>query len=146
MARRDRLSHVDRRRARGRRMRRKAFAGKGATMVSFPEPPSINHYWRVARGITHLSKDGRRWKDGAVEIAKDAGLRKVEGKVAVCIEWHRSRRSGDLDNRIKVVLDALRGLAYKDDKQVVELHAWRFEDKQNPRADVYIWEVGSAEE
>ena len=122
-------------------MRRKAFAGKGATMVSFPEPPSINHYWRVSRGITHLSKDGRRWKNQAVELAAQAGLVKLEGPVAVSITWYRSRRSGDLDNHIKVVLDVLRGLAYVDDKQVIELHAWRFDDKADPRVDVEITEA-----
>lgn len=32
----------------------------------------------------------------------------------------------DIDNVIKLVLDALNGLGYKDDKQVVELHAYKF--------------------
>jgi len=109
--------------------------------VTLPEPPSINHYWRVARGIMHLSKDGRRWKNAAHEMARKAGLEKLEGPVAVSITWYRKRRSGDLDNRIKVVLDVLRGLAYIDDKQVVELHAWRFDDKENPRVDVIVTEA-----
>jgi len=109
--------------------------------LRLPEPPSINHYWRVSRGITHLSRDGRRWKDRAVELAAQAGLVKLEVPVAVSITWYRSRRSGDLDNRIKVVLDVLRGLAYVDDKQVIELHAWRFDDKADPRVDVEIMEA-----
>lgn len=111
--------------------------------VTLPEPPSINHYWRVARGITHLSKDGRRWKNAAHAIAKDAGLEKLEGPVAVSITWYRKRRSGDLDNRIKVVLDVLRGLAYVDDKQVVELHAWRYDDKADPRVEVEVLPYGA---
>ena len=109
--------------------------------IRLPEPPSINHYWRVSRGITHLSKDGRRWKNEASALAEQAGLEKLDGPVAVSITWYRSRRSGDLDNRIKVVLDVLRGLAYTDDKQVVELHAWRFDDKANPGVDVEITEA-----
>ena len=114
-------------------------ARDGFVNLTLPEPPSINHYWRVARGITHLSIDGRRWKTAACEIARKAGLVVLDGPVAVSITWYRSRRSGDLDNRIKVVLDVLRGLAYHDDKQVVELHAWRYEDKKAPRVEVEIW-------
>ena len=26
--------------------------------IRLPEPPSINHYWRVSRGITHLDVAG----------------------------------------------------------------------------------------
>lgn len=115
-----------------------ALAAGGDVIVTLPEPPSINHYWRVSRGITHLSKDGRRWKNAAHEIARTAGLVVLEGPVSVSITWYRSRRSGDLDNRIKVVLDVLRGLAYVDDKQVVELHAWRYDDKAYPRVEVTI--------
>lgn len=110
-------------------------------VVTLPEPPSINHYWRVARGIMHLSKDGRRWKNAAHKMASEAGLVPLEGPVAVSITWYRRRRSGDLDNRIKVVLDVLKGLAYLDDKQVVELHAWRYDDKADPRVDVLVTEA-----
>ena len=44
-----------------------------------------------------------------------------EGSVRVCLLLARCR--GDLDNRAKLALDALNGIAYKDDSQVKELHA-----------------------
>ena len=35
-------------------------------------------------------------------------------------------------------LDSLRGIAYADDKQIVEIHAYRRDDPANPRIEVVI--------
>ena len=43
----------------------------------------------------------------------------------------------DLDNVIKVVLDALNGVAYKDDKQVVMIHAQKYYT-DNPHISVEV--------
>jgi Holliday junction resolvase RusA-like endonuclease len=40
------------------------------------------------------------------------------------------RHFGDLDNSIKSILDALNGLAYDDDAQVVDILARRYYDKE----------------
>ena len=46
----------------------------------------------------------------------------------------------DVDNLVKIILDGLNGVAYLDDKQVVEVYAskWYSED---PRTDVRIEEL-----
>ena len=44
-----------------------------------------------------------------------------KGKRKACIDGHiRPDKKPDIDNVLKVVLDALNGLAYDDDKQVIE--------------------------
>ena len=101
-----------------------------------PEPPSINRYWRNFRGRMVISADGRAYK---LRVwAENRGQKALEGPLSVSIRWYRGRRSGDLDNRAKVTLDALLGVAYLDDKQIVELHMWRHEDKASPRVEVDI--------
>ena len=40
--------------------------------------------------------------------------------VSVTLLWHRSRKAGDLDNRSKVLYDALQGSIYTDDQQIAE--------------------------
>ena len=48
-------------------------------------------------------------------------VKKIEGEIHVDIIWYRAKRIGDADNRIKPILDALQGFAYKDDKQVIKV-------------------------
>lgn len=55
---------------------------------------------------------------------KEAGHGKLSGEVGVTIVVPRAMR-GDLDNIAKFVLDALRGVAYDDDRSVSELHVRR---------------------
>lgn len=105
-------------------------------------PPSANRYWRSnPRGGVYVSEEARTYKADVAVMAHAQGLRDaLAGDVAVTVRVFRAQRSGDLDNRLKVLLDALRGVAYGDDKQVIEIHAFRFEDKANPRVEVEISE------
>ena len=49
-----------------------------------------------------------------------------------------SRAYGDADNLAKAILDALNGLAYKDDSQIVRLTVEKYQDKVNQRVEVFI--------
>lgn len=46
----------------------------------------------------------------------------------------------DIDNCIKIITDALNGIAYKDDNQIVEVHAMKLYD-ETPRTVVTITKV-----
>ena len=114
--------------------------------LTLPMPPSANRCWRTsARGgkaITYISDTAKSYR-AAVALAyavsygfpmpqdepirmtievypqrpKDWAKRlKAEGPL-----WHRSVRSLDLDNHLKVLCDALIGIAYVDDKQVLDI-------------------------
>jgi crossover junction endodeoxyribonuclease RusA len=110
-----------------------------ATLI-LPFPPSANRYWRSVpgRGVL-LSAEARRYKEDAGMVALAAGVRPVDGPVALTVTLYRPAKRGDLDNRIKVLLDALGGgIAYRDDSQVVELHAYRRDDAANPRVEVQV--------
>ena len=37
---------------------------------------------------------------------------------------------------MKVLLDSLTGVIWEDDSQIVEIHAYRYEDKNNPRVEI----------
>lgn len=52
--------------------------------------------------------------------------------------YRRTRHTVDLDNLIKSVLDGMNGVAYTDDTQVVEIHAWLKYDKVEPRVEVKV--------
>lgn len=104
--------------------------------LTLPEPPSANRYWRNVKGRMVLSREAKDYKRAVATLA--GHLTPTRAVVEVCLDWYRGRRSGDLDNRIKQSLDALKGLAYHDDAQIVEIHARRFDDKANPRLIVTI--------
>ena len=69
-------------------------------------------------------------------IAMDAGL---DFRVDVLFVSKSNRRK-DIDNLIKLVLDALNGVVYEDDSQVVEIHAVMARGSaEEPRTDIIIW-------
>ena len=103
-----------------------------------PVPPSAGLYWRIARGRIVKTAAARAYQQGVKLRALAQGCRPISGPLAVTVQWFRAARRGDLDNQLKVVLDALQGAAYRNDNQIVELHAYRLEDRQNPRLQIAI--------
>lgn len=109
-----------------------------------PYPVSANAYWQSfvpkgqTRAIVHLSTEAKRYKRDVAWIAKQAGIRNptdrpVEiGSIILIPRAYRLRIDPktldrvqvknstvmDLDNCIKVTLDALKGIAYVDDAQI----------------------------
>ena len=109
--------------------------------VILPYPPSANRYWRVVNGRPIVSKAAREYKIEAGWKAKAQGQQIMVGPVSVTIAVYRPQKRGDLDNLLKVILDALNGIAYDDDAQIVEIKARRFDDKSNPRVEIDVIEV-----
>jgi Holliday junction resolvase RusA-like endonuclease len=104
-------------------------------------PPSANTYWRYTSNGVYVSEEAQNYKTGVKWKAAHQGLQPMDGPVAVYLNVYRARKAGDLDNFAKVLGDALNGVAYHDDSQVVELHMWRHDDKNDPRVEVEIRRV-----
>lgn len=118
-----------------------------------PWPPSVNHYWRnvvVGRHArTLISADGRAYKRnvGQAVLEQTVG-QKIKhkpflGRVSVELTLYPpDRRSRDIDNSTKAVLDALTDAnVWRDDSQVDELHIIRAEVVRGGKAVVQITEV-----
>jgi crossover junction endodeoxyribonuclease RusA len=106
--------------------------------LTLPLPPSVNSYWRIFKNRILLSREARQYKLGALMRAKTDGHTPLTGDVVVNLCVYRKRRIGDLDNFFKATLDALKGVAFEDDSQVVEIHAHRMDDAANPRVEVRV--------
>lgn len=112
--------------------------GPGPIIVTLPYPPSFNHYWRSGpRGI-YISAEGKQFKGRARATLMPLRLAPIAGPVTVTMDFYRPRKTGDLDNNFKCLLDCLQGAAYLNDSQIVEIHARRFDDKENPRVEVTV--------
>lgn len=107
----------------------------GSLWMCLPEPPSANRWWRNVNGRMVTSKVAREYKAGLAQIG---GAHQLDGPVSIAILWWRGRKSGDLDKRLGVLLDALQGVAFKSDAQIVQIHARREEDKDHPRVIVHV--------
>ena len=98
----------------------------GGWRFTLPVVTSANRQWRMGKGRTYKAK-------GASDDARAAALLfrhvvPLAGELAVAITWHRSQKSGDVDNRIKGALDLLRGIAYADDASVARVSCERVDD------------------
>lgn len=93
-----------------------------------PFPPSANVYWRTTRrGITYVSADAKKFKEAAGWALRAQGVVCIEDDpVSLKLDVYFPRAAGDLSNRIKVLEDALNGIAYTDDAQVVHLDVTRY--------------------
>lgn len=114
---------------------------RGGRKITLPYPPSANINWRAAGGRIIKNPEVRAYQTEVGWLAKAAGVRLLDGDVSLTLRIYRPRKAGDLSNRIKVLEDALNGIAWHDDVQVVEIHAYRYDDKDNPRVEVSIKEV-----
>lgn len=113
--------------------------GDPPVLLILPYPPSVNHYWIAGKGGARLlSPEAKQYKVLAGIQCRALGLQPRSGDVALTVRVYRPARRGDLDNVFKAVLDALSGYAYEDDAQVVEIHAFRRDDKANPRIEVEV--------
>lgn len=60
------------------------------------------------------------WRDAAQMAAMVARARMIEGPVSIMVDVYVSGRRGDADNYLKAAEDALNGIAYEDDRQIVD--------------------------
>lgn len=110
-----------------------------------PYPVSANRYWRsfVPRGHTRalvvVSDEAKAYKAECGWRAKAAGMKPVSGTVYINVRLvPASRVCMDLDNALKVTLDALKGIAYADDAQVYRIHAERRDPDGQARLEVEV--------
>lgn len=110
--------------------------------ITLPYPPSVNHYLGHTRsGMMYRTAEAKAYKQTVEYILYEMNVKPLECELSVTIYAYRPRKAGDIDGILKVSLDAMNKLAYLDDKQIVELHVFRGDDKHNPRLEVTIMEV-----
>jgi Holliday junction resolvase RusA-like endonuclease len=101
-------------------------------------PPSANTYWKPARGRGLVPSDeATAYKRQVARAVAVARVQPLFGPVHLFLTVYRPRRQGDLDNSLKVLNDALNGVAWLDDEQVVRIHAVREDDAASPRVELH---------
>ena len=112
----------------------------GEIRLRLPSPPSTNRNWRVTK-LGKVYKDPEVVKYQKIVAAYAMASRVVpilSGDITVSLTWHRQRKSGDVDNRLKALLDSFTGVCYKDDAQVKRIVIERRDGEQEAGVDVLI--------
>ena len=103
-----------------------------------PLPPTANRYWRHVGGRVLKSRDARTYLDTCqlVAVAQYNG-RPLEGRCRIVADFHMTGL-GDLDNRVKQLLDALQGIAFYNDSQCWDIHLRRHQATREQRVEVEV--------
>lgn len=113
-------------------------------MISFfvKGEPVAKQSFRYATGGGYTPQNVKNWE---TEVGYHASINVVETlscPVKVELKFALStRRRVDLDNLSKAVLDGMKGIAFKDDSQVVELKISKCVNKEKPGVMVMIEQV-----
>lgn len=96
-----------------------------------PYPLSANEYWRHTNKGVYVSSKAKLYRQKVFCIFRNQykSMKPFDGLVKLNIVFHpkknkdgsASARRLDLDNVLKITLDALNGLAYVDDKQIINI-------------------------
>lgn len=119
------------------------FGWPAKITLTLKEPPSSNRWHRNVNGRTILSKAARDYTTYVAKRCLAQRVQRIEAPtpVAVLIEWHRSRKSGDLDKRLSICLDALQGFTFTNDSQIVRIVAERRDSDRRGFVDVTVMEA-----
>ena len=98
-------------------------------ILHLPYPPSVNRYWRMARGRMYIDEAGTAYREAMYLACRLQGVKPMKGRLDIQIALYPpDKRKRDVDNTLKAMLDALQaGGAYADDAQIDHLELTRCE-------------------
>jgi len=108
--------------------------------LTLPYPPSVNHYWGMKGMRRFVGKKGMEFRKEVSERVAEAGYQPMTGKIAVFVALYPpDRRTRDLDNVTKALLDALQHAGcFEDDSDIDDLHLIRQEVQKGGSCTVVI--------
>ncbi len=108
--------------------------------MTFAGPPIPKARVRGGNGTYYTPRHTRDQEDALAMSARDRKwFVKLDGDVAVQLDFYCGGYAGDIDNLAKLVLDGLqKGGVFKNDRQVVELHCrvHHVDDPKQERTDI----------
>lgn len=92
--------------------------------LTIPRPPSLNGIYANRSGGRLKTSEYKKWREVAAWEIKAQRPKPFIGNITVSLEVGKPRR-GDIDNRIKPVLDALQEAGViENDSKVDKITAW----------------------
>jgi Holliday junction resolvase RusA-like endonuclease len=101
---------------------------------------------RVTRFNTHNEDAYTQWKqDFALAVMQQGPVHPLTGPLLLSVEVEfRLHPASDVDNLAGAVMDALNGVCYEDDKQIVDLHVSKLHGQKRDCVTVDIAQLLSS--
>ncbi|MFP1759833.1 RusA family crossover junction endodeoxyribonuclease [Lonsdalea quercina] len=112
--------------------------------LKLPWPPSVNTYWRHARGRHYISKKGTEYRKFIIQLIQHQSLDiKTPSRLKISITANApDRRRRDLDNLQKAVFDSLTHAEFMlDDEQIDDFRVRRGGVEKGGSLDITITEL-----
>lgn len=97
-------------------------------------------YWMHGKS-RFMTKKWKQKKQEYVEAFQDSYTLWITTQPIILevIIYHWDKRKRDIDNYNKILLDAMEGIVYEDDSQIIEMTTKKFYDKERPRVHVIAY-------
>lgn len=102
-------------------------------------PPTVNHYWGKKGKVWYVSKKAKNFKEKIAWIilakkeTRETALKMRENcenvKISIRV-FLKDNRKRDIDNMLKGILDALKGVVYEDDSIVSLINIEKIKSKK----------------
>lgn len=106
------------------------------------KPMSTQNCYRTTPRGGYMTKVCKELKDSYVEqIRKQWSGPAIEDRDLTIEIWqyHGDKRKRDWDNYNKLCTDAMEGIVFKDDVQIVDAAVYKRYDKNNPRIEIELF-------
>jgi Holliday junction resolvase RusA-like endonuclease len=102
-------------------------------------PISANSLYKCWRGRICKSKQARNFKENFLELLKNPKL--VEGKIEINCAFYFKKYPQDLDNCLKVLLDACNKILWKDDSLITKISCEKIYPAEQDKIEICIIEL-----
>ena len=109
------------------------------------KPVSLNSAYMVGKGSNFtLSKRGKKFKEDCQDFLKEQYTKKpLRGKLKadIIFQLYSFREKVDLDNMLKLTMDSMTGIVFKDDSQVYEIYTKKEIGMKRDEIHIIIYEI-----
>ena len=110
-------------------------------------PPTDNLIYRIRGKGMYMTAEAKQWKEGFGWLLKELKVKYTEepvviGEIHIYLKYDRDTPGG-----LKLMFDAMEGIYYKNDSQVIQFGpVYKHKDKNSPRMEIEIIEKCKREE
>lgn len=106
-------------------------------MITLEIPPLLNRLYKIGAKGMYKNPEANRYKVSCAVTCRLAKITKpIKEPLQLNVYWYRKALRGDIDGILKVLLDALQGILYENDSQIMKITVEKLHDKKNPRIEL----------